>query len=234
MYPFNSGFFTGDPYFALVRLLFHGNPVADSSLNPLTLTNSGASLGSQSPYTSGGAGSPTFNGTSNYISIPASSKRNLGTGDFTIETWVYPTTLTGAQITILDSFSTGPAGSFTTGAWQMVTGTGGGVGFIIADSASTTVQAGGGSAVLNINAWNHVAVVRKAGVITVYINGVPDVTTLSYSGQVGQSTGAGSIGRQTFNNAFFFTGRIADFRVTGGIARYTASFAPPSVQFADA
>ena len=40
------------------------------------------------------SGSIVFNGSTRYIASPASSAFNFGTGDYTIEGWVYPTAST--------------------------------------------------------------------------------------------------------------------------------------------
>ena len=78
------------------------------------------------------------------------------------------------------------------------------------------------------NKWSHVAVVRKDGVLYLYLNGV-------YQNQYGYTatlTGNGGhrIGGK-FNNQYPFSGRVRDFRITKGVARYTENFTPPDTPF---
>jgi len=87
---------TTDPQFNYVTMLLHGdgtngaqnNTFLDSSSNAFTVTRSGnVTQGSFSPY--GSNWSNNFNGSSDYLSSPANTALNMGTGNWTIECWVY-------------------------------------------------------------------------------------------------------------------------------------------------
>jgi len=63
--------------------------ITDSSTNNLTLTvNGNASAQTYSPYRSGGY-SYYFDGDGDWVSLPSSSSFAFGTGDFTIDFWIY-------------------------------------------------------------------------------------------------------------------------------------------------
>jgi len=66
--------------------------------------------------------------------------------------------------------------------------------------------------------WYHVAVVRSGSSVSLYIDGI----------LIGTETYSGSISSRTGNIGDAFKGYIQDFRVTNGLARYTANFTPPS------
>ena len=74
---------------------------------------------------------------------------------------------------------------------------------------------------------SHIAVVDNNGTQTIYVDGVSKAT--------GTSSGAtqytfANIGSRPANN-WWYTGYIDDFRITSGIARYTANFTPPTTAF---
>ncbi len=82
---------------------------------------------------------------------------------------------------------------------------------------------------LPVGVWTHLAVCRIANTIAVYIDGV--------------NVGSATHDRQFFNGDLqlgsytsvskYFKGKIDDFRLTVGVARYTANFTPPSAPFPD-
>lgn len=164
-----------------------------------------------------GSGSMYFDGTGDWILAPDNIEQRLGTGDFTIECWVY-----------VSSFASPRAmcgkGTNTTGWYWYVATTG-----KLAFGYGTSTFNGTNAIVLNT--WNHVAVVRFGAQTTnlkMYINGNLDTT----------STSAVTYDMTTANNLYVgcdriatnpFLGYIDDLRITKGFARYTSNFLPPTV-----
>ena len=101
-----------DPYFNNVVLLLHmngansGTTFTDSSSFARTVTTYGDAKTSTTQSKFNGS-SGLFDGTTDRLSVPASSDFNMGSGDFTIETWIYPTTLGGTQY-LFDSGGNSP------------------------------------------------------------------------------------------------------------------------------
>jgi hypothetical protein len=187
-----------------------------SAFNPFTsVTNS---------YTSNQIttfGSGYFNGTTDYLSVPTGALV-FGTNNFTVECWVYPTTLQNSSI--VDNWINA-SGSFTTGQWQMYLNSTGTIEFYYATgaSASSSVTT---TATVPANQWTYITVVRNGSTLTVYLNGVSSASgTLSIS-TIG-AAGVSSIGRQTGGTVVYFPGYISDARVTNGTAVYTQNFVPP-------
>jgi hypothetical protein len=158
-------------------------------------------------------GSGYFTG-SGYLTAPDNAVFSFGTGDFTVEAWIYLTT-TGTYQGI---FANGPnaAGSFTietTDSNRLIVGIQGG-GFF---TGTTPVIA---------NTWYHVAASRSGGTIRSFLNGQQEATgTLSYN----QTANKCVVGLDWASSTYYMSnGYISDLRVVKGTAIYTANFTPPT------
>lgn len=173
-----------------------------------------------------GTGSMYFDGTSDYlVTSQAGPNFNYGTGNFTVEFWVYP--LSGPVSEYNPTFYTNHADN----NWN--TGTSGlriHHGNLIFDAPFQQINF---STAISNNVWTHVAVVRNGNTITAYINGV-NSGSVTRTATVGSDTDrpalstsdtVGTGGRE------FMEGYIDDLRITKGIARYTANFTPPTAAF---
>jgi hypothetical protein len=160
----------------------------------------------------------SFNGSSQFLSF---SGTNPGSGNFTIEAWVYiaaPSTLqasifyndTSSYLEIF-ALNTTDQNNFYALMGSDGTANSGNSGFYSTNSFSP-------------NAWTHIAYVRNSGVITIYINGVAGGTlTKSHTfrglSRIGVARYADS------NNYYYFNGSISNLRVTN-TAVYTSNFTP--------
>jgi len=172
-----------------------------------------------------GTGSMSFNGTTSYLQ---NKNPNLfeafGTGNFTVEYWIYPTSFTPGP-TIWD-FRTSSAGSngisdyfSTAGIYNLYTGS-------TIYTSSTAVSK---------NTWTHIAITRSGTSLRVFFNGVQNGSTVTNSTNLTDNgnifIGVNVSGTAGVPSTGFFTGYLDDFRVTNGIARYTANFTPPTTAF---
>ena len=170
-----------------------------------------------------GSGSVYLDG-SGYISSPYSSSWILS-GNFTIECWLY-WSAHGSYGGIVGSANNNTGAAITAG-W-----------FLDFNSTNNTIQFEGQGSVSIIttnvipqNQWVHIAVVRSGSTITHYLNGTANgsgtssqvFNSASYPLYVGVDRGATS----------YLTGYIDDLRITNYVARYTATFTPPTASFAD-
>jgi len=73
--------------------------------------------------------------------------------------------------------------------------------------------------------WTHVAFVRDGNTLRLFINGTADGTKDVTGITADDPTGVAMIGKYS---TFFFNGWIDEFRVSKGIARWTANFTPPT------
>ena len=127
----------------------------DYSPNKLGLTWSSPGAGLSDVQSKFGGISCYFDG-SGYVSYPVNPA--IGTGVFTFEAWVYPTTIAAGYAAIV---------SFVTGTLYRYGAT-----FIWHQGGSRIA-----TATITADAWYHVAIVRSAGVISLYLNGVAVATT---------------------------------------------------------
>lgn len=153
-------------------------------------------------------GSFNLNGTSQYLSIASSSAFAFGTADYTIEGWFY-TTINNGRLwyfgTNTDNVDlNGNGGIFYWNGSQY-------------QSATNTV--------INLNTWQHIALVRSSGTITLYVDGV-SVMSQSGIGYDSSSNRTLEIGYSSAQGNNYFNGRISNFRIVKGTAVYTANFTP--------
>ena len=162
-----------------------------------------------------GSGSLKFSGTSSYVSYPTSNRVTFGTGDYTLEAWIRPTSLTGTQ-TIFD-FRSSAADSQLTLLMQ-------GNSLRLAIAGSDVII---GTAALNQNAntWYHIAVSRATNVTKLFVGGQQvgsDYTDANdYSVDKVVKVGA------AWNNASPFGGWMENVIIRKGIASHFSTFTPP-------
>ena len=183
----------------------NANIIDNDSKNNLKLVGNTAASSTQTKYA---ARSVYFDGTGDYILSPASP---IGTSDFTVEAWFYTSNLS-TYMCILDTRA-GSAPGFA-----LYSGATGGVTYT--NNTSVVIEAGTASS----NAWNHIALVRSSGTVSLYLNGtsVGSATDTRTFTETIYTIGSADGGAQPFN------GYIEDLRITKGLARYTANFTPPT------
>ena len=192
---------------AAKTITVNGSPsvVAFSPFNPTA---------SWSAATYGGSG--YFDGNSDYLRTTGSALA-VGSGTFTYEAWVYPTSISATISGIFDSrIYTGSAG--TNGIGLFLT-SGGEV--RIDNSAGAILTTSG--AAITVNSWVHIAVEKSGGNLIIYVNGV---SKGSVANSATYSSTEISIGT-SFSNSWPLTGYISSFRLVTS-AVYGGAFTPPT------
>jgi hypothetical protein len=82
-----------------------------------------------------------------------------------------------------------------------------------------------------VDTWHHAALTRSSGDHRLFLNGVQEGST--WTNSYNQSNALIEIG-QNPSGSQSFTGYIDDLRITKNVARYTATFTPPTAAFPDA
>jgi hypothetical protein len=205
----------GDPYWSSVKTLVVGNGTigsttfTDQSSNNFSVTNNGGvTVGSNSKY---GTGSMLFS-PSNYLSVASGAAVNPGTGDFTIEMWMCPTSYDSYNYLYLASSLFGGL-------------------LITLNSGNIILRAYYDQDVLTsstsppLNTWSYLTVTRSSGTARIFLNG-----TIVASGTTNYNfiAGTSSFICGSSIESVRFNGNIYDLRVTIGVARYTSNFTPPT------
>jgi hypothetical protein len=218
---------SADPYSDYVSLLLHGNGTngsttfIDSSSHGHTVTANGNAQISTTQSKFGGA-SMYFDGNGDYLSLPNDQNSfDFGTGDFTIECWVYWQGGGGNLFSQRHAYNNNNTGmTFRTSTLNKFSFFyGNGLGAFTTSSGSLTQ-----------NTWIHVALTRNGNTFTMWVNGQSDgtntisATMIYYPPVIGRVQGLG---------VEYFNGYLDDFRITKGVARYTGNFNPPTVELPD-
>lgn len=197
----------------------------DNSTNNFTITrNNDTAPRRLGPFNPLGVNSFSgyLDGTGDSLTVPANAALSLGSGDYTVEVWVY---LMGTQTT---SFGWGVIGTYP--------GSGNGWGIAINQSTnghsvrwgiSNSLIAFATTPYIPTGTWTHIAVTRSGtgtNNTKIFINGV-------ISGQATDNTndtftGTLYIGSQGLGQ--YLTGYISNARVVKGTAVYTSNFTVPT------
>ena len=166
-------------------------------------------------------GSVRFHGKESQddLQLDPSSDFNLGTGDYTIEAWVYPVEFSRSQMifAVSDSDSAAATGKFYLQSSNR---------FVYWAQGSARISS---SSTFTESRWYHVALVNNSGTQTIYVDGTSQGTS-TYSGGFGSDTFEVSIGRNPSGTTQSMNGYISNIRVTKGTALYTGTFTPPTTR----
>ena len=83
-----------------------------------------------------------------------------------------------------------------------------------------------GTTVLNTGQWYHVALVKNSGTTTLYLDGTSEGSFSDSLTYIQPTTFR--IGQRYAGTLYNLNGYLDDFRITKGVARYTANFTPPT------
>jgi hypothetical protein len=150
-----------------------------------------------------------FNGTSQSLTTSSSANLTLGTGDFTVEFWMYPTVRQTGDI--IDTRVSGDSAN----SWT-----------IQLDSTNINFTGTGANYLAypyTLNTWTHVAYTRVSGNIQVFINGVQYGSSVALANNFTATSAKIGV---TFNSSFY-AGSISNLRIVKGLAVYTGTFAVP-------
>lgn len=203
-----------DPYFEYVTMLLHGdgtngaqnNTFLDSSTNNFSITRNGdTTQGTFSPFSrADGNWSNYFSSSAIYAASNAAFA--VGTGDFTLEAWVYPNNWTGDGTNSF-VYSTPASNGLMFGR--------NGANFVIRAYAIGDILQYG--TLPTLNTWTHIVAVRSGTTISMYYNGTRVATTTS-SQNFAQA--AAYVGRDGPAGGAVYAGYVSNLRLVKGTAVY--------------
>ncbi len=165
-------------------------------------------------------GSVQFDGSGDYLSLSDSEDFNFGSGNFTIEGWIY--LIGNGTAFILGQSDSGGANSTCT-ATVLINSSNVLIGRVFEGSTDYGIT----HSVVEKNIWNHFALVRSGSTLFLYLNGVSIQTSIG-SITLNNSSNEFSIGRLGQYNTQYFNGHISNLRILKGTALYTENFTPPT------
>jgi hypothetical protein len=140
----------------------------------------------------------------------------MGTGDFTIDLWVYVVNISSQMI-----FVDMRGGTPTVAAPVIYMNTSGALIYYVNGAAQIT------SAAITPTSWNHIAVSRSSTSTKLFINGVQSGSTYNDSNNYIQSSVF--IGRASDAATLYLNGYVSNFRIVKGTAVYTTNFTPSTI-----
>lgn len=181
-----------------------------------------------------GSASGYFNGTTDYLRLADSADWAFGSGDFTIDCWVRFNSLSKSFYPVFSQ------GTDTTTTFNYVLfgwGRSGSLLSFTCFSAGTPLARYSAFWEPAVNTWYHLAVVRNGTSLKMFVDGTElsaTVTTPIASSSLPDYASVMAIGQLTpvvSGYAAFFDGHIDEYRLSKGIARWTANFTPPAYQY---
>jgi hypothetical protein len=214
-------------------LTLQNNRFIDNAATPNTLTpNNGVAITPFSPFAPTSSysaaavgGSGYFDGSGDYLSVADNAAFTMGTGDFTVEYWVYWNG-TGSTFRAYGQVDSGGSSA----SISIRGGTDASNKVINGAFSGTTDYLCTSTASLVANTWNHIAFVRDGTTLRQYINGGQDGTASISTASVNDSSSQFAIGRAGEFNGNYFGGYISSFRLLKGTCLYPSgtAFTPPT------
>ena len=179
-----------------------------------------------------------FNGSiqvasNKYSSAPESANFVMGTSDFTMECWAYPTSSPSGWNSIISmGLVSGQNGH------EIRIGTSDAdnkLGFVIPNASNDNDLWVSTGAAMTLNVWTHLALVRNGLRVSLFVNGIESAfQTLLTSGEMNHvGNGAGGSGQFWINNDGWnhenFNGYISNVRLVKGTAIYASNFTPSTI-----
>ena len=178
-------------------------PRSGTTWTDLSGNNNTGTLTNGPTFSDSNGGVIVFDGTNDYMTSPTSTSFNFGTGDFTVEMWVYPTSVKGFSLLDFRINETNPNGNA----------------FVIATSTSSPLYAWvvyqGGNQIVGptvvANQWVQLIVNRVGTSVKMFLNGVQIGSTWTTSNTF--TDGAFVLGTDYPLNARFFQGNVSSIKV---------------------
>lgn len=174
-----------------------------------------------------GTAAALFDGTGDYFSTPDHADFTLGSGDFTIDFWFNVNTAGNGTFRYISGQSNA-AGSNTSVTAHAYLSAGNLIGIYLGSGGVLNNYEG--TTAITTTGWHHYACVRTGNTVKLFLDGVQE-NSQSYSSTLQDSAETYSVGRSGAYASNAFYGSIDEFRLSVGIARWTAGFTPPTVAY---
>ena len=158
-------------------------------------------------------GSVYFDGSGDYLKYSISNDFAFGTGDFTIEMWLYASS-SGSYQTPIDFRPTATNGNYP----ALIRDTDGDLYYYV--NSSRLID----NVSISNQVWYHVAICREGTTTKLYLDGVLKASATDSTNYITNDVNISSY--KTGGN--YFHGYISNLRICKGHAVYTENFTPPT------
>lgn len=195
-------------------------PPRISTPHQTVLNTSIKKFGTSSLYFAGGAGY-------GYVFVPNSADFDFGTGDFTVDWWQYMVSAVNGSCVVRRNLGNTAQGLLlgyiNTSVGQVHC-------YMSSDNTNWDIANAQNMGAYTLNTWTHLAVVRSGNTFRTFKDGVQQAT---WTSSLALAAGGDdmTIGHWSGNN---WNGYVDEFRISKGIARWTANFAPPAQAYGPA
>ena len=163
--------------------------------------------------------SPTsmkFDGTGDYLTMPLNAGTTITSGNFTVEFWLYPSTVAPAYQAIVGTRDGDTASTQNWSVYLLYNQ----LTFEASNSSNSYIGSISHQTTLSTNTWYYCALVRSGSTFTLYLNGVAGTSTITSSATIQQSGTTFYVGKFGSGSAISaLNGYIQDLRITKGVAR---------------
>ena len=196
------------------------NNIWDTGLHLTPLVKQGNVTASNTQRKFATSSAVVFDGNDDRLEFSA-DVANFGTGDFTIEMWMYPTEYGNGLFN--KTTETGASSPPSVSVYMTSSA------FLIGvNSGSATGSWDTASSVAALNQWSHFAMTREGTSLKAFLNGTSILSTTNSANVDNNITF--NLGKWR-NSTEHFNGYMQDVRLTKGLARYTANFTPSTATF---
>jgi len=211
--------YTSDSY---TKLLLHFDGDESDSVNEITFAGDTKLNAATTKWN----GSYYFDGTGDYLTVPASADWQFGTGDFTIDTWFRLIVLGTYQYIASQWDHTN-----TKCSWLIMMGSDNYLYAYLSINGSDYDKSIKSNSTLTSGAFYHIALVRNGNVFNLYVDGVQQTASLSFANALYTSDLTLGIGGRSTDGNNRLNGYIDELRISKGIARWTSNFTPPTTSY---
>jgi len=169
-------------------------------------------------YFDGHIGQFGYQGFGDYLEVIDPSLQ-IGTGDFCLEMWVYPTALY-TNVALFDNRHPTNNWPNSSGGFMVTANSNGDISLYSEGAMKITHNAK-----LTVGVWHHIAVTRESGTIRLFVNG--DFFSSSYSSSNNYDQDRIVLGNSSQAAHEEFEGYMQDVRFYIGIPKYTQNFSVP-------
>jgi hypothetical protein len=166
-----------------------------------------------------GGASLLLDGTGDYIDTPDHADWTFGSGDFTVDLWFSRNGGNGAECMLFGDCTSGFSYPI-----YLALNVNNRLAVALNDGAATMQ----GTTQITTSGWHHVALVRTGNTMKLFVDGTQEGGDVAFASSINSIATKLSVGRLGEADYGYFTGWIDEFRISKGIARWTAGFTPPT------